>query len=195
MGNLDDTICKILEIEFYDELKDLEKDSSKVLDKKKLIEKIISFFKSEKILVVISLIFLGFTIKTENCGILLGIIFNNPKDKFYYFQILFQFFEEFYKSNIDNYFKELSNNFKENKENKENKQIKEFNEKIKNKKEIIFIKKFENNKKYDFKIIKENANFLIEFTKFFFSFNIKNYIDFLQILDKYIAKIGKKEAN
>ena len=34
MGNLDDTICKILEIEFYDELKDLEKDSSKVLDKK-----------------------------------------------------------------------------------------------------------------------------------------------------------------
>ena len=39
MGNLDEFISKVIEIEFEDELKKLEKDSKKVLNKDELIKK------------------------------------------------------------------------------------------------------------------------------------------------------------
>ena len=77
MGNLDVGISKIIELEFNDELKELEKDNNKILDKEKLIKKIISFFKSEKIIYVLQLLALC-SLETNNCGVLLGIILNNP---------------------------------------------------------------------------------------------------------------------
>ena len=153
MGNSDDIISKTIELELNDELKELEEDNNKILDKEKLIKKIVSFFKSEKIIYIFQLMVLC-SLKTNNCGVLLGIILNNPKDKYYYFQILFEVLEQLI--NLDNltYINELIKRY-ENYSNKDDnikkqenqfKELNNFMEKMKDKKEIIFIKKFENDK-------------------------------------------------
>jgi hypothetical protein len=89
MGNLDEFISKVIEIEFEGEFKELEKDSKKVLDKDKLIKKIVSILKSEKIISIIVLIKF-FEMKTENSVCLFSILANNPKNKYYFIQIIFE---------------------------------------------------------------------------------------------------------
>ena len=84
MGNLDENISKVIEIEFEDEFKELEKDSKKVLDKDELIKKIVSILKSEKMIGIIIDILLGSKMKTEDSGCLFSILTNNPKNKYYF---------------------------------------------------------------------------------------------------------------
>ena len=134
MGNLDELISKVIEIEFADEFKELEKDSKKVLDKDKLIKKIVSIFKSEKIIVIIIKIYFGFEMKTEDSGCLFSILTNNPKNKYYFIQIIFEALE---KLKIEDFYKELkkmSENFgNESKNGKLLKKYNEYSEKIKKK--------------------------------------------------------------
>ena len=104
MGNLDEFISKVIEIEFEDELKKLEKDSKKVLNKDELIKKIVSVLKSEKIIGIIIQILFGFEMKIEDSGCLFSILTNNPKNKYYFIQIIFEALE---KLKIEDWFKKL----------------------------------------------------------------------------------------
>jgi hypothetical protein len=65
MGNLDDTISNLIEIEFEKEFKDLEKDNNKILDKDKLIKKVVSIFNSNKIIFILYLIALNFKMRSD----------------------------------------------------------------------------------------------------------------------------------
>ena len=134
MGNLDETISEVIEIEFEDELKKLEKDSKKVLNKDKLIKKIVSIFKSEKIIYIIIKILFGSKMETENSCCLFSILTNNPKNKYYFIQIIFEALE---KLKIKDFYKELkkmSENFgNESKNGKLLKKYNEYSEKIKKK--------------------------------------------------------------
>lgn len=135
MGNLDDFISIVIEIEFEDEFKELEKDSKKVLDKDKLIKKIVSIFKSEKIIDIIIKIYFGLEMKTEDSGCLFSILTNNPKNKYYFIQIIFEALE---KLKIEDWNKELKKMFEnygnESENGKLHKKYNEFSEKIKKKK-------------------------------------------------------------
>ena len=135
MGNLDELISKVIEIEFADEFKELEKDSNKVLDKDELIKKIVSIFKSEKIIYIIIKIYFGFEMKTENSGCLFSILANNPKNKYYFIQIIFEVLE---KLKIEDWYKELKKIIEilgnQSEMSKLKKKNNTFNEKIKKKK-------------------------------------------------------------
>ena len=135
MGNLDEIISEVIEIEFEDELKKLEKDSKKVLNKDELIKKIVSVLKSEKIIGIIIQILFGFKMKTEDSGCLFSILTNNPKNKYYFIQIIFEALE---KLKIEDWNKELnkmSENYGNESENgKLHKKYNEYSEKIKKKK-------------------------------------------------------------
>ena len=85
------------------------------------------------------------TLKTYNCGILLGIILNNQKDKYYYFQIFFEVLEKLMEPNYLKHINELSKNYKKysNKdENIKKKQMNLKNIKISQKKWVIKKKLF-----------------------------------------------------
>ena len=173
------------------------------------MKKIVSFFKSEKMIYIIQLIVFC-SLKTTNCGILLGIILNSPKDKYFYFQIFFEVLEQLINSDYLNHINDLAKKYKKysNKDEKIKKQTNEFKEynnftKKMNKKEIIFIKKFESNKNYDLKKIKEQAPFLIEFAKLSLTivfngitkpYKIDSYLDLFKALEKYIAQLPKEDA-
>ena len=71
------------------------------------------------------------------------------------------------------------------------------------KKEIIFIKKYESNKNYDLKNIKEQAPFLVEFAKFSLIFclndlnkplKIDSFLYLFKAVEKYIEQLPKKDA-
>ena len=97
-GNLDTEICKIIEIEFAKEFKDLEKDNNKILDKDKLIKKIVSLSREDVIKAIFLKLSFGFTLKSEDFGCLSLILLNNPKDKYYYIEILLKVLEELKKN-------------------------------------------------------------------------------------------------
>jgi hypothetical protein len=100
-GNLDTEICKIIEIEFADEFKDLEKDNNKILDKDKLIKKIVSLSREDVILFISLQLYFKFTLKSEDFGCLSLILLNNPKDKYYYIEILSKVLEELKKNKFN----------------------------------------------------------------------------------------------
>ena len=135
MGNLDEIISKVIEIEFEDDFKELDKDSKKVLNKDELIKKIVSVLKSEKIIGIIIQILFGFEMKTEDSGCLFSILTNNPKNKYYFIKIIFEALE---KLKIEDWFKKLkkmSENYGNESENgKLHKKYNEYSEKIKKKK-------------------------------------------------------------
>ena len=88
----------------------------------------------------------------------------------------------------------------EKKDGKIHRETKEYNNKISNKKEIIYLKKFENNKKYDLKSIKENAPFLTSLVKngLYLILSEKNpdikvYFDQFKNMEKYIEQKGENE--
>ena len=205
MGNLDETISEVIEIEFEDEFKKLEKDSKKVLDKDELIKKIVSILKSEKIINIIALIKLAFEMKTENSGCLFSILANNPKNKYYFIQIIFEALE---KLKIEDWYKELKKILEifgnQSELNKLIKKNNTFNEKINKKKELIYLKKFEKNKNYDFKVFKENASLIIFLAKFGLDYicipdtlkyiNIKSYSKVFKDIKGIFSKKGKDEC-
>ena len=135
MGNLDEFISKVIEIEFEDEFNELEKDSKKVLDKDELIKKIVSILKSEKIFEIINLIVNGCRMVSEDSGCLFSILTNNPQNKYYFIQIIFEALE---KLNIEDWYKEFKKMFEnygnESENGKLHKKYNEFSEKIKKKK-------------------------------------------------------------
>ena len=162
MGNLDDYISKLIEIEFEKEFKDLEKDNNKILDKDKLIKKVVSIFNSNKIISILLQIVLKFEMKSDNSSCLFLILLNNPKNKYYYIQIFFEVLEKLKEKNFTKHLEKLSEKFgNEEKDGKIHKEVEEYNKKISNKIEMIYLKKFEKNEKYDLKSIKENAPFLL----------------------------------
>ena len=204
MGNLDETISEVIEIEFEDEFKKLEKDSKKVLDKDELIKKIVSIFKSEKIIYIIIKIYFGFEMKTEDSGCLFSILTNNPKNKYYFIQIIFEALE---KLKIEDWYKELKKILEifgnQSELNKLIKKNNTFNEKINKKKELIYLKKFEKNKDFDFKVFKENASLIISLAKFGLNYictsdkkniNIKSYSKFFKDIKGIFSKKGKDEC-
>lgn len=139
----------------------MEKDNNKIIDKDKLIKKIISIFNSVKIIPILQLIFLHFEMKSDNSSCLFLILLNNPKNKNYYIQIFFEVFEKLKGENFMKELKKLGKKYGDEKDDgKIHRETKEYINKISNKKEIIYLKKFENNKKYDLKSIKETAPFL-----------------------------------
>ena len=99
-SNLDTDICKIIEIEFADEFKDLEKDNNKILDKDKLIKKIVSLSREDVIYFILYLLYFKSTLKSEDFGCLSLILLNNPKDKYYYIEILSKVLEGLKKINL-----------------------------------------------------------------------------------------------
>ena len=206
MGNLDETISEVIEIEFEDEFKKLEKDSKKVLDKDELIKKIVSIFKSEKIIYIIIKIYFGFEMKTEDSGCLFSILTNNPKNKYYFIQIIFEALE---KLKIEDWYKELKKILEifgnQSELNKLIKKNNTFNEKINKKKELIYLKKFEKNKDFDFKVFKENASLIIILAKFGLNYicipdnfdkniNIKSNSNFFKDIKEIFSKKGKDEC-
>ena len=205
MGNLDEHISKVIEIDFEDEFKDLDKDSKKVLDKDKLIKKIVSILKSEKkILNIIRYIVLGFKMTSEDSGCLFSILTNNPQNKYYFIQIIFEVLEEL--KNIDwiKILNKMLKNFgNESKECKLHKDCNEYSEKLQ-KKKLNYLIKFENNKNYDFKIFKENAPLIISLAKYGLlyisnsdtspSYNIKTYSHFFEDIKAIFSKKGEDEC-
>jgi hypothetical protein len=117
------------------------------------------------------------------------------------------FFEVFEKLRDENFMKELKKLKKlcmkfgdEKEDGKMYRETKEYYNKIANKKEIIYLKKFENNKKYDLKSIKENAPFLTNLVKNGLSLilseknpDIKVYFDQFKNMEKYIEQKGEDE--
>ena len=91
--------------------------------------------------------------------------------------------------------------YSKNEEEKKNMkgEIKKFIEKINNKKEIIYLKKLENKKEYDFKSIRENAHFFISLLKnglvyiIFSDGNppINAYKTLFEDIDKFVEIKGK----
>ena len=173
----------------------MEKDN-KILDKDKLIKKIVSFFKSEKVILIIVELLLGYSMKSKYCGTLLSILLNNPKDKFYYFEILFSVLEPLKEKKFDEYLKKFGEDlFKEKKDGELHQKYQEYSKKTNYKKEIIFIKRFENSKNYGIKLIKENAPFIVDLAKYsFLAQNIGSYLGLYKSFEKYIEKNGKEEG-
>ena len=130
-SNLDTDICKIIEIEFADEFKDLEKDNNKILDKDKLIKKIVSLSREDVIYFILLRLYFKFTLKSEDFGCLSLILLNNPKDKYYYIEILSKVLEELKKKKFYEKFKKMTEEDKKN----INEKLEKFSEKIKKKKE------------------------------------------------------------
>ena len=205
MGNLlDEKISKVIEIEFENEFNALDKDSKKVLDKDKLIDKIVSILKSEKIIEIFYLILFGFRMKSEDSGCLFSILTNNPQNKYYFIQIIFEVLEEL--KNIDwiKILNKMLKNFgNESKECKLHKDCNEYSEKLQ-KKKLNYLIKFENNKNYDFKIFKENAPLIISLAKYGLlyisnsdtspSYNIKTYSHFFEDIKAIFSKKGEDEC-
>ena len=134
-GNLDTDICKIIEIEFADEFKDLEKDNNKILDKDKLIKKIVSLFREDVIYFILLKLGFKFTLKSEDFGCLSLILLNNPKDKYYYIEILLKVLDKLKKNKFKEKLKKISKNSineekKKKKKKKENKKKNKKNDEI-----------------------------------------------------------------
>ena len=206
MGNLDEHISKVIEIEFEDEFKALDKDSKKVLDKDKLINKIVSILKSEKIIEILQLIFIiGLGMQSEDSGCLFSILTNNPQNKYYFIQIIFEVLEKLKYQDWNIELNKMLENFRnESKEGKLHKNYNEYQEKIKNKK-LEYLIKFENNKDYNFKIFKENAPLIISLSKYGLVFminsdtsspiiNIKSYSNFFKDIKAIFSKKSEDEC-
>ena len=74
--------------------------------------------------------------------------------------------EKLKEKNFTKHLEKLLEKFdNEEKDGKIHKEMEEYNTKISNKKEIIYLKKFENQEKYDLKSIKENAPFFTNLVK------------------------------
>lgn len=75
----------------------------------------------------------------------------------------------------------------------------QFSKKIDEKKEIIYLKKFENKKEYDFKSIRENAHFFISLLKIGLEYIISSdenppinaYKTLFEDIDKFVEIKGK----
>ena len=133
--NLDDIISRIIEIEFEHEFKDLEKDNNKIIDKDKLIEKIVSIFNSNKIIIIFQMILLHIEMKSDNSSCLFLILLNNPKNKYYYIQIFFEVLEKLKEKNLIKNLEKLSKEFgNEKKDGIIYKEMEEYNKKITDKK-------------------------------------------------------------
>ena len=199
--NLDDIISRIIEIEFEHEFKDFEKDNNKIIDKDKLLKKIVSIFNSNKIIIIFQMILLHIEMKSDNSSCLFLILLNNPKNKYYYIQIFFEVLEKLKEKNLIKNLEKLSKEFGNEKEDGIiYKEMEEYNKKITDKKEIIYLKKFEKNEKYDLKTIKENAPFFTNLVKNGLYLilaernpDIKVYFDQFKNMEKYIETRGEDE--
>ena len=130
MGNLDDTISNLIEIEFEKEFKDLEKDNNIIIDKDKLIKKVVSIFNSNKIIFILYLIALNFKMRSDNSSCLFLILLNNPKNKYYYIQIFFEVLEKLKEKNFTKHLEKLLEKFgNEEKDGKIHKEVEEYNKK------------------------------------------------------------------
>lgn len=198
---MDDIISRIIEIEFEHEFKDFEKDNNKIIDKDKLLKKIVCFFNSNKIIIIFQMILLHIEMKSDNSSCLFLILLNNPKNKYYYIQIFFEVLEKLKEKNLIKNLEKLSKEFgNEKKDGIIYKEMEEYNKKITDKKKIIYLKKFEKNEKYDLKPIKENASFFTNLVKNGLYLilpkrnpDIKVYFDLFKNMEKYIETRGEDE--
>jgi hypothetical protein len=142
----------------------------------------------------------GCTLKSEDFGCLSLILLNNPKDKYYYIEILSKVIERLKKNKFYEKLKNASEHFDVDKILKENNN--KFSEKINKKKEIIYLKKFENKKEYDFKSIRENAHFFISLLRYSLGYitcsdknpPINAYKTLFEDIKKFVEIKGKDES-